>query len=229
MFVTIDDFAEGKQRFGPCYWTPQGSNLPVRGDKVLVAFDSNQEPWVVMWIPALPKGLFFEGATPPPNPLEGDLWYMHPEADKSWLFRYDPTEDATFPWLFIGGAPQSAFVSGNFSHSTDNTWLYAGNMMTIARAGFYDLEWGCEPFAAPTFPFNWAMQPGTSSSGLGNDYTSDLGGPSTGGAATMITTLYASLAAQLSAGVAIGLWFHVINNSCNFRKRKLAATPIRIA
>jgi hypothetical protein len=36
---------------GPCPWGPLRSRLPKRGDRCLVLFDDNNEPWIVMWWP----------------------------------------------------------------------------------------------------------------------------------------------------------------------------------
>lgn len=44
-----------QQRFGPAPWPtrsdPGGLVLPSRGDRALVAFGDNDDPWVVMWWP----------------------------------------------------------------------------------------------------------------------------------------------------------------------------------
>lgn len=71
VMVTLDSF-EAPYQFGPCYWQPrvrlqtidvaQGAEaadpfvvtqlvLPARGNKCLVAFDENEQPWILVWSP----------------------------------------------------------------------------------------------------------------------------------------------------------------------------------
>lgn len=46
--VTIPGFADDL-RFGPCPYNPRGAGEPLRGDRCLVAFDDNGDPWVVSY------------------------------------------------------------------------------------------------------------------------------------------------------------------------------------
>lgn len=71
VWVTLDSFAAPYQ-FGPCVWAPrlrpqtidvsQGAEaanpfivaqivLPVRGNRCLVDFDENEQPWILVWTP----------------------------------------------------------------------------------------------------------------------------------------------------------------------------------
>jgi hypothetical protein len=48
--VTLDNF-DRKLRFGPCAFMPIDGETPARGDRALVVFDENNDPWVACWIP----------------------------------------------------------------------------------------------------------------------------------------------------------------------------------
>lgn len=50
--VTLADFDDGRQLFGPCPWVPRADMLPARGDRCLVVFSDADDPWVVAWWPA---------------------------------------------------------------------------------------------------------------------------------------------------------------------------------
>lgn len=71
VFVTLDSF-EAPYQFGPCMWQPrvqpQTVNvaespeaahnitvaqlvLPARGNRCLVVFDENEQPWILVWWP----------------------------------------------------------------------------------------------------------------------------------------------------------------------------------
>jgi hypothetical protein len=52
MMVTLRDFDEGRQLFGPCPWMPRNADLPLRGDRCLIVFSDWGDPWVVAWLPA---------------------------------------------------------------------------------------------------------------------------------------------------------------------------------
>lgn len=49
--VTLSDFDDGRQVFGPCPWMPRGELLPSRGDRALVVFSDDGDPWIVAWTP----------------------------------------------------------------------------------------------------------------------------------------------------------------------------------
>ena len=50
VFVTIPSWP-GKDRWGPCPWTPHGDSLPTAGAKCLLAFpDDGPVPWIIAWI-----------------------------------------------------------------------------------------------------------------------------------------------------------------------------------
>lgn len=49
--VVVKDYSD-KFRHGPCRFPRcNGATLPLRGDDCLVAFDENDDPWIVVWYP----------------------------------------------------------------------------------------------------------------------------------------------------------------------------------
>lgn len=55
--VTIPSYST-KHRFGPCPYMARAAldpsdppDEPIRGDRALVVFDENSDPWVVCWTP----------------------------------------------------------------------------------------------------------------------------------------------------------------------------------
>jgi hypothetical protein len=48
LYVTIGAFDGHRQQWGPCDWAPAEA-LPTRGDDVLVLFDEDERPWVVVF------------------------------------------------------------------------------------------------------------------------------------------------------------------------------------
>lgn len=51
LYVTIPDL-DPTLRVGPCRWQSRDAvSLPVRGDRCLVIFDNDREPWIVAWWP----------------------------------------------------------------------------------------------------------------------------------------------------------------------------------
>jgi hypothetical protein len=51
VFVTIPSY-DPSLRHGPCPVMPRGAAQPARGDRCLVVFTDEAEPWVVAWEPA---------------------------------------------------------------------------------------------------------------------------------------------------------------------------------
>ena len=50
MRVTLTDMPDALQ-FPVARWQGRGTDLPIRGDEVLVIFDNRREPWVAVWWP----------------------------------------------------------------------------------------------------------------------------------------------------------------------------------
>lgn len=48
LFVKIPTFST-QHEYGPCVWQPKGTSLPQVGERCLVIFDSDSEPWVPIW------------------------------------------------------------------------------------------------------------------------------------------------------------------------------------
>lgn len=51
VMVSLPGLTPGHE-YGPCPWMPRGVDAPAVGDRVLVGFDDDSEPWVVVWEPA---------------------------------------------------------------------------------------------------------------------------------------------------------------------------------
>lgn len=158
---------DDRYRFGPCKWMGRGGALPERGNECLVMFDERQRPFVVSFWPFdpdfdLPAGSvtdstvalgslegrrfnWHEGSSPPASPQVNDLWLLHPVVGTSWLFRYEPDQNATYPWQFAGGSPWdiSDFTTV-FTNTVFSTWEHRNSpQFTVPRAGIYRLESGC--------------------------------------------------------------------------------------
>jgi hypothetical protein len=236
MFVTIDDFAEGKQRFGPCYWTPQGSNLPVRGDKVLVQFDSNQEPWVVMWIPQEERGPIVESATPPANPTHGQLWILPAEDANGvlWPFRYNALEAGANKWEAVGPSPMRHVVintestnqgaGGNFGDYLTTL----GPTVLVPRLGQYRVQFGLRTdwLGADGFQ-ETAVKIGTAAVDINNTLTSWFSAGNSGESLGRSVPL-ASITVDTTAGRTIKMQYYTNGISVNFLRRWLEVFPIRI-
>jgi hypothetical protein len=83
---------------------------------------------------------FHEGSSPPGSPQVEDLWKFHPGTGISWLFQYEPDQDATYPWQFIGGAPLSGSTAGGDTTAGGGFRPDTSLELTLARAGIYDIR-----------------------------------------------------------------------------------------
>lgn len=53
VWVLIPRKDGGKSRYGPCPgWVPRLAALPTKGDRALVGFDDENEPWLLAWWPS---------------------------------------------------------------------------------------------------------------------------------------------------------------------------------
>lgn len=51
LMVTIPSF-DPQLTWGPCFWQARDAvTLPVKGDKCLIIFDEQRQPWVIAWWP----------------------------------------------------------------------------------------------------------------------------------------------------------------------------------
>lgn len=86
--------------------------------------------------------LWSYGATPPLNPVDGNVWVYTGFTGQYWKFIYDSAE-ATYKWKFAGGAAIPVEVLGT---ATITGAAYAsppnGPDIALARAGVYDFEVG---------------------------------------------------------------------------------------
>jgi hypothetical protein len=168
--VTIKSF-DTTFRWGPCAWLSRGLSLPQRGDPCYVVFDEKQQPLVLVAVGGPigsgggAAGLLLgrdiqwnEGSTPPSSPVVNDLWLFHPVAGTSWTFRYEPDQDATYPWQLIGGPPHTAYNDSAASTSS-TTPVAVGPSITCARAGIYNVGWGGRLYATNPAPGNVTLHP----------------------------------------------------------------------
>jgi hypothetical protein len=168
-----------------------------------------------------------EGAAPPGSPAEGDIWVMHPEAGSSWMFRYDPTENGTYPWQFVGGPPWHIRDDGNLLISS-GSYVNANNVsQTLARAGAYYVRWGGEIEAgseAPVFEF-WLSVSGFTS------LPSDTVAFHTAKAQSTQWDIHGAYEANLtaSAGAVARLQGRVNSGSFNVAHSFVSIVPLRVA
>jgi hypothetical protein len=49
LMVSIPSYGADMPPFGPCVWSPRGTQMPPLGVLCLVALDENGIPWVIQW------------------------------------------------------------------------------------------------------------------------------------------------------------------------------------
>jgi len=74
---------------------------------------------------------------PPGAPVTGDIWIATAvdAAGTAWMFQYDSTQ-ATYKWVFIGGAPARNLVDTAENITTLNAWVdlaTVGPKIVVAR------------------------------------------------------------------------------------------------
>ena len=79
-----------------------------------------------------------EGSAPPASPQINDLWLYHMQTGNSQLMRYEPDQDATYPWQFQGGAPAVVENMTSSIPTVFGVWEdLGGPVFTPARSGVY--------------------------------------------------------------------------------------------
>jgi hypothetical protein len=102
-----DDISPTPQRVGPCSYSPRGVDLPKVGDRVLVAFSDNGEPWLAEWVPTVP--------TPLASGASVEQWFTGSGAPAGGL-------GAINDWYLDS-------VSGNYYEKTGaSSWTLRGNL-----------------------------------------------------------------------------------------------------
>jgi hypothetical protein len=180
-----------------------------------------------------------EAVTPPPSPAVGDLWLYHPAAGVTWLFRYEPDQDATYPWQFIGGAALHSAIGGGVAPTAFGVWqqLDGGNpSLVLARAGIYDIEGRCHfnnaagdwaaghigfVIGAATDPGPWDHSKGLGHSSAGSGVSMQWSKRMTIAAGNTVRYTYHSTNVNNNAGLVVG---HL-----SYQQRRLGATPVRVA
>lgn len=240
--VVIPAF-DNQLRFQRCKWFARGNSTPQRGDECLVIFDEKRRPHIISWWsddPAIGSidGRtinWHEGSAPPASPQVNDLWLFHPTTGISWTFRYEPDQDGTYPWQFVGGPPHGAQLANDESPTLNSTWHdlpTVGPDITIARAGFYTIGYGFDTY----------------DDGGGVGWSTVNAGPALGAGATPGVAARASVnptsqigsspyaqwtfGSAIAAGQLVRMRYFVISGalaSVQIRLRHMWVHPIRIA
>ena len=88
-------------------------------------------------------GRFYEGATPPANPQDGDLWLLDLGGSTRWVFRYNAGSASTHKWEFLGGPPVRGHVAAAEALGSANAWTNlatVGPSFAVPRAGDYHVD-----------------------------------------------------------------------------------------
>jgi hypothetical protein len=83
---------------------------------------------------------------PPGSPADGDIW-VATAVDANgvrWAFQYNAGSASSFKWEFIGGAAVKSVTDNDESTAAvPYVDLATVQSITLARAGDYDVHWGC--------------------------------------------------------------------------------------
>jgi hypothetical protein len=80
----------------------------------------------------------------PSSPADGDVVAYDTGSGAVWMFKYDQSASAAYPWKFLGGAPIGGYVN---TAETTSTGSY-GDLATVGPSavfpltGDYKMEWG---------------------------------------------------------------------------------------
>jgi hypothetical protein len=164
---------ERRQVYGAMTFRPHiagdgGLRIPVRGDRALVAIDTDGDPWMVEWTPAdqsvgnFPNtGLVgldsrldvLEAASAPlvtslpGSPVDGQECYYLADATLGivWHLRYRSASASSYKWEWVGGS-RIYVVSGVANNDfTTTSYVATATNLTLPLAGDYEVEvqaWG---------------------------------------------------------------------------------------
>lgn len=167
---------------------------------------------------------------PPASPQTTDIWVAATGSANggAWMFMYDSTIGDAYKWVFIGGAAVADFIAA-LDGTTSATFVAltnAGPSITVARAGVYIIEHGCD-----------AIEDGSSYAGM----SYDIGGSAASdneavwqGAASSPNQESTGATARtktLTAGTALVAKYRTTaaGAQVRFRNRWMKVTPVRIA
>lgn len=181
--------------------------------------------------PAAPGAAIWEQQTPPSSPQVNDQWMYHPSTGVSWIFRYNPAQDATYPWQFVGGGSWLTNDTVTYANTAFAIWEHRNSpQYTLARAGVYRIDWGSNVTHNTSAWAKFHTGPGVSGGNPGV-YAYAPAHYGAGGNASMVFSWNHTLA----AGAVIRLMFYThdaggaaIANT-NYFWTWIAFTPLRVA
>lgn len=173
-------------------------------------------------------GVFGTSSTPPGSPSDGMLWRYSPSTGVNWLFQYDSSL-ATYKWVFLGGPDLYTRVATD-QGTASTTYVdlaTVGPSVTLARAGIYNVQYGCQMYNSGSGNINLV---GLSvAGGTPNDATQ---GESARHRSTAVTTIDAGawMHHQITAAATnvVKLQYRVTAGTGNFTQRVLRIVPVQI-
>jgi hypothetical protein len=95
------------------------------------------------WEPLAAAANSSYGASPPANPVDGQIWYWPFVSDAIWAFRY-VADVPTYKWVFVGGPAFQSQPSGNAPGVSGSAYvdLSGGPNFQLTRPGYYAIEFG---------------------------------------------------------------------------------------
>lgn len=129
------------------HWDPRGVALPQVGDKALLIFDEDGEPWLLWDGDVAAAGALPAGTTLPTSGLVDGQIYTYdadPTNGVKWMLQYRAAA-TTYKWEFVGGSWKEYNVATAYNQTTANTWqqLNSSLQVTLPLSGYYDFELVC--------------------------------------------------------------------------------------
>lgn len=166
--------------------------------------------------------------TPPASPVSGNVWVYTGISGQYWVFIYDSSQ-ATYKWMFVGGPPVFAEVTGTGTISgTINTYNAPPNGpdITLARAGVYDIDIGFSMnfISAGTGPIYMSYAIGATGA-----VDTDAAVMGTQGAMQEMTTTKKRRNTVSSASSTIGSRYKSVTGTTNIiQRRTMHITPVAV-
>jgi hypothetical protein len=99
-------------------------------------------------------------ATPPANPIDGQLWAFPAAAGTVWLFRYNPASGSAYKWEFVGGPPWESPMGGGGATAAYGD-IGSLSPFTVPRNGDYVVAFGASAYVSVgTASINIALKRG---------------------------------------------------------------------
>lgn len=88
------------------------------------------------------------GAAPPASPTVGQYWYYPLVTGGAWSFTYQPSIDALYPWIYVGGSPLIIGAGSGYSGASSGgerlVWVHNDGFCgapSLPKAGSYNFTW----------------------------------------------------------------------------------------